>query len=100
MACDCKNCKAGCEKIRISTDLLKAVAEPNRLRILCLLSDGSNCVGEISKRLHLPHNLVSFHLKNLLEVDILEKERDGNRSIYSINREMEKYVKSFLELSS
>ncbi len=99
MQCNFKNCRANCKKIGDSVEILKAVGEPNRLRILCVLSEGATSVGEISKRLHLEHNLVSFHLKNLLEVGILAREREGNRSIYSVKKGKEKSVQSFLELS-
>lgn len=100
MRCDCGKCKIACKKIGDSSLLLKAVAEPNRLRILCMLDESPMCVGELSAKLHLPNNLVSFHLKNLLEVNVLEKERDGNKSVYSIQKDMEDSVKSFLKLSA
>lgn len=99
MRCDCKKCIEACKEIRDSSDLLKAVAEPNRLRILCVLDKGPNCVGDISEKLHLPHNLVSFHLKNLLEVEVLKREREGNKSVYSIQEDMADAVKALLEIS-
>lgn len=56
-------------------------------------------MGDISKRLNIPHNLVSFHLKSLLNAGLLERERDGNKSIYSIKEGKDDYVKGFLSLS-
>ena len=81
-----------------SSEFLKAIAEPNRLRILCMLSEGCSCVGDISKRLDIPHNLVSFHLKSLLNAGLLERERKGNKSIYSIRDGKRNDVVDILDL--
>lgn len=82
-----------------SSEFLKAIAEPNRLRILCMLYTGCQCVGDISKRLKIPHNLVSFHLKSLVNAGLLERRREGNKSFYSIKDDKVEYVGSFLNLS-
>lgn len=80
----CKNNNKNFIKIDKSVDLLKAISEPNRLRILCTISKEKICVCELANRLGIQQNLMSFHLKNLHEVGILEKIREGNNIYYVI----------------
>lgn len=67
-----------------STEILKAISEPNRLRILCILSKDEICVCKLAERVGIPQNLMSFHLKTLHDVGILEKVREGNNIYYVI----------------
>lgn len=78
-----------------SVDILKAVAEPNRLRVLYILSQKEICVCELAKMLDLAFNLISFHLKTLKNVGILDKKRVGNQIFYFIKPEWEKRVDQF-----
>lgn len=71
-------------KIEKSVDLLKAISEPNRIRILYTLSKDKICVCELADRIGIPQNLMSFHLKTLHNVGILEKIREGNNIYYVI----------------
>ncbi len=80
----CKNNSKNYIKIEKSVDLLKAISEPNRLRILCTLSKDKVCVCELADRVGIPQNLMSFHLKTLHNVGILEKIREGNNIYYVI----------------
>jgi len=67
-------------------DMLKALAEENRLKIVELLSKGSLCVCEIEKKVKLPQNLVSHHLGVLKEAGIIENCRCGKNNYYSLNK--------------
>lgn len=67
-------------------DMLKALADENRLRIVKLLSAGSLCVCEIEKDLKLSQNLVSHHLSVLKEAGIVEDCRCGKNKYYSLNK--------------
>jgi ArsR family transcriptional regulator len=67
-------------------DMLKALAEGNRLRIVRMLSRCSRCVCEIEKELKLPQNLVSHHLAVLKDVGIVEDCRCGKNKYYSLNK--------------
>jgi len=82
-------------QIEKSVELLKAVSEPNRLRILCTLSKTDICVCNLAKKLGISHNLLSFHLKNLYEVGILDKRREGNQFFYFIKEEWKERVNHF-----
>ena len=98
MNCDCKKNCDKCLKVKEISNLLKLLAEPNRLRIVCYLLDGSKSAGDISKSLDVPHNLVSFHLKSLLEEDFLTRRKEGSRIYYSISPEKKGIAKSIINL--
>jgi len=69
------------------TKFLKQIAEPNRLMILCLLQRGELSVNEIQAQLELPLNLVSFHLRSLKKVGLLDSKKIGLSVIYSLNEQ-------------
>lgn len=78
------------------TDFLKIINEPNRLKILCLLRQGEQCVCNIWQMLEMPQNLTSHHLKVLKDFGLIESRQEGRNIIYSSNQKMMlKYV-SFL----
>ena len=55
--------------------VLKALADPNRLRILAALMEGDTCNCELVERLGLPANLLSHHLKVLSEAQHQRQDR-------------------------
>jgi ArsR family transcriptional regulator, arsenate/arsenite/antimonite-responsive transcriptional repressor len=55
---------------------LKALAEPNRLRIVDLLMQGEQCNCEMGGKLNMAPNLVSHHLRVLQEAGLLVMRRD------------------------
>lgn len=61
-----------------------ALADPTRIRILYLLSEGSLNVTDISERLDIPQPTTSRHLKVLRERDLVTTERDGTSVIYDL----------------
>ena len=56
--------------------VLKALSDPNRLRIFAKLMGGDTCNGELVERLALPANLLSHHLKVLSESGLVKSRRD------------------------
>jgi len=75
---------------------LTALAEPNRLAILNFLKNGEKCACEIHRKLKLPQNLSSHHLKVLKDLQLLDSRRDGVKIIYSRNEEVIKNYQSEL----
>jgi ArsR family transcriptional regulator len=55
---------------------LKALSQPTRLRILDMLMEGVQCSCEISERLDLAPNLISYHMRALEEAGLVSSERD------------------------
>ncbi len=93
----CTNNNQNYKKIEESAELLKAVAEPNRLRILCALSKEKICVCDLAESLEIPQNLLSFHLKTLYEAGILKKQRDGNNIYYLIKKDWNERIEKIFE---
>lgn len=67
-------------------DVLKAITEENRLKIVKALNKGAMCVCDIEKELKLPQNLVSHHLSVLKEANLVENCRCGKKNYYSIDK--------------
>lgn len=68
-----------------SVDLLRALAEPTRFRLLALLKDGELTVGEIAGVLGQSQPRISRHLKLLTDVNALERFREEQRIYYRLN---------------
>lgn len=70
-----------------TVELLKALADETRLRILRVLanSDSSLCVCEIVDALGLPQYLISHHLSILRHVNAVEDSRQGTWVMYAIH---------------
>jgi ArsR family transcriptional regulator len=69
--------------------VLKALADPNRLRIFALLMQGDSCNCELNERLGLPPNLLSHHLRVLREAGLVLSRRDavdGRWIYYAVNK--------------
>ena len=64
---------------------LRIIGDDNRLLILCLLKDGERCVCEIYPKLDLSQNLVSSHLKVMLDFGLLQVRQEWKKNYYSIN---------------
>ncbi|HEX4902595.1 MAG TPA: metalloregulator ArsR/SmtB family transcription factor [Acidimicrobiales bacterium] len=68
--------------------LLKALAEPNRWRIVELLSCEELCVCHLAEDLDLAQPLVSHHLKVLREAGLVESEKHRQWTYYRLRREV------------
>jgi ArsR family transcriptional regulator len=72
------------------TGILKALAEPNRLRIFAELMRGDSCNCELKDNLALPPNLLSHHLRVLSDAGLVSSRRDvidGRWIYYTVDRE-------------
>lgn len=77
-------------KIDKSITMLKALAEPNRLRIFAELMQGDSCNCELNDNLGLQPNLLSHHLRILSRAGLVTSRRDTIDSrwiYYSVDRE-------------
>ncbi|WP_337995223.1 metalloregulator ArsR/SmtB family transcription factor [Paenibacillus qinlingensis] len=68
----------------MNPNVMSALAEPNRMRIVDLLRERPLTVGEIAERLQLRQPQVSKHLRILSEAAIVEVRVDANRRIYKL----------------
>lgn len=83
-------------------DVLGALAEPNRLRIVELLRDGPLPVGEIAERLSLLQPQTSRHLRILAEAGLVSAERQAQSRVYHLLpmqfRSLETWLDSFTQM--
>ncbi len=69
------------------TPLLKAMADPVRLRLLSLVAshaDGEACVCDLNDAFDLSQPTISHHLKVLHEIGLLDRSKRGVWVYYSI----------------
>jgi len=66
------------------SQVLLALAEPVRLRMLRLLELEELSVGEVAKVVQLPQSTVSRHLKTLSEVRLIAKRAVGTATLYRL----------------
>ena len=62
--------------------VMKALSDPNRVRILKLLEKNPLCVCEIQEVLGIAQPTVSSHMKILEDAGLVDKERQGTWMIY------------------
>jgi len=80
-----RKCLCAQKELRHLSDLLKTIAESNRLKIICLLGKEELCVCQIMEALDLPNNLTSHHLKMLTRSGIIFQRKQGRYRFYRIN---------------
>jgi Predicted transcriptional regulators len=66
-------------------DILKALADDNRLAILCFLQSGQKCVCEIEQILSVSQSATSKHLTRLRMVGLIEAEKKAQWVYYSLS---------------
>ena len=66
-------------------DSFTALADPNRRRMLEMLSRGPRAAGEITAEFAISAPAVSQHLKTLREAGLVHVEVRGQRRIYSLD---------------
>jgi len=70
------------------TPLVKAIADPVRLRLLSLVAshaDGEACVCDLNEAFDLSQPTISHHLKLLHEAGLLDREKRGVWVYYRLN---------------
>lgn len=67
--------------------VLKALAEPTRLRLISLVAagrDGEACVCDLTEPVGLAQPTVSHHLKVLVDAGLLQREQRGRWAYYRL----------------
>lgn len=68
-------------------DVLKTIAEPTRLRILKLLSEGDLTVSELTGILGQSQPRVSRHLKLMLDSRLIKRQQEGSWALFRLSRD-------------
>lgn len=74
--------------------ILKSLANPHRLLIMCKLIDGEGSVGELAEELAVRQSVASQHLALLRSEGLVATRRDGQMIYYKI---VDKRVRSLIE---
>jgi ArsR family transcriptional regulator len=64
--------------------LLRALAEPIRLRVVTALRGGERCVCDLTRELGLAQSKLSFHLKVLKDAGLIHSRQEGRWIYYRL----------------
>ncbi len=84
-------------KINETADILKALGNPARLKIIqFLMANPKSSCGDFLEMLPLAQSTVSKHLSELKRVKLIKGKNVGNNIYYSLNETTWQRVKEFL----
>ena len=72
------------EQVENTSELLKSISHPIRLKILCFLIGDEKNVGEIEQEFESTISNISQHLTILRKAQILNRRKEANFMYYSI----------------
>ena len=72
------------ELVEFRAEILKALAQPTRLKIIDFLRDGERCVCEIFPAIGEEQSNTSRHLNMMLAAGVLSRRKDGLKIYYAI----------------
>ncbi|QWD91238.1 metalloregulator ArsR/SmtB family transcription factor [Polynucleobacter sp. MWH-Braz-FAM2G] len=86
-----KEQKIDLKKMRNSAEaacrLMKALNHRDRLMLLCEISQGEKCVGELEEILDIHQPMLSQHLTGLRTAKLVKTRREGKQIYYSLGSE-------------
>jgi DNA-binding transcriptional ArsR family regulator len=68
-----------------ASGLLKAMANPHRLLILCVLGEGELSVGALNERIPLSQSALSQHLAVLRDDNLVSTRRESQTIFYRVH---------------
>jgi len=72
------------DKIHYRAEILKALGQPTRLKIVDFLRDGERCVCEIFPAIGEEQSNTSRHLNMMVASGILSRRKDGVKIFYAL----------------
>ena len=76
---------------------LRALADPNRRRILSVVRDQPRAVGEIAQALAMSQQAVSFHLRVLRGAGLVSERHERTRHLFVVRTDGLEAVRDFLD---
>ncbi len=76
--------------------ICKALADPNRLRIVQLLTQGERCACKLLEAFAITQPTLSHHMRILGECGLVNVRRDGKWNYYSLNCETLSAFRQFI----
>jgi ArsR family transcriptional regulator len=84
---------------RNSVNVFKALSDPNRLRIMKMVSERELCLCEVREILNLSNSTVSRHLTILRDAGLLLDSKDGKWVNFQVNdKSDQQFIRSILAL--
>lgn len=65
--------------------ILKALSDPNRLKIIDILSCGEKCACDLLESFNFTQPTLSHHMKVLMECGLVLSRKEGNWSYYKLH---------------
>jgi ArsR family transcriptional regulator, arsenate/arsenite/antimonite-responsive transcriptional repressor len=81
---------------RMTDSVFRAIADPQRRKILKLLQQGSMTAGEIAESFDITKGSLSYHFNILKEAELVRCERRSQEQVYSLNTSVFEDVASML----
>ena len=72
------------ERTYIRAEILKALGQPTRLKIIDFLRDGERCVCEIFPAINEEQSNTSRHLNMMVSSGILRRRKEGVKIFYAV----------------
>ena len=72
------------ESLEMAAECLKTIAHPHRLRMIQMLLSGEYTVGELAEACEIPSHMASEHLRLMKRCGLLQADRDGRKTYYSV----------------
>ena len=72
------------ETLEQIAELFKAFGDTTRVRILWLLLQEEQCVGQIADTLDISQSAISHQLRILKQMHLIKVRRDGKNALYSL----------------
>jgi ArsR family transcriptional regulator len=66
--------------------IIKALADPSRLKIIDILSCGEKCACNLLEVFDFTQPTLSHHMKVLINCGLVESRKEGSWSYYSLNK--------------
>ena len=85
------------DNIELMAKQLKAVSDPNRLKLLACLKQSEVCACDFVDVLHISQPAVSQHLKKLKEAGIIVERSSGTWKHYRLNEVQQPYIQAILD---
>ena len=67
--------------------IMKAFADPTRLKVIEILREGEKCVCVLTEKLNMPQSTLSYHMKILQDAGIVTRTEIGKWSHYALSDE-------------
>ncbi|AFS78059.1 transcriptional regulator, ArsR family [Gottschalkia acidurici 9a] len=72
-------------KYDINSKIFKALSDPNRLRIIDMLSCGERCACELLEFFEFTQPTLSHHMKVLIDCGLVKSRKEGTWNYYALD---------------